>query len=235
MSFACGSRFVAFYAGFVTSALGFLLLSGFGLQKTDTKFDDIEVQRINVVEPDGTLRMVISNKAVFPGAIIRGKEYPHAERKTAGMLFFNDQGTENGGLIFGGSKDKDGHVDSYGHLSFDQYEQDQVFTIDAGEEKGKRTSEIAIWDRPDYPITDLLSTPPEKQRDFVASHTKAHARAYLGRSDDRSVALKLKDQEGRDRVVIRVEADGSPVIQLLDENGKVVEHLPENPRHNVER
>ena len=235
MKFRSGSRFVSFYAGAVTSALGFLLLSGFSPQKPNTKFDEINVQRINVVEPDGTLRMVISNKAVFPGAIVRGKEYPHAERKTAGMLFFNDEGTENGGLIFGGSKNKDGQVESYGHLSFDQYEQDQVFTIDAGEEKGKRASAIAIWDRPDYPITDLLGTPEEKRHDFIANHPKAHARAYLGRSDDRSVALKLKDQEGRDRVVIRVGADGSPVIQLLDENGKVVVRLPENPAHNAER
>ena len=50
--------------------------------------------------------MVISNKADFPGIIIKGKETPHPDRKTAGMLFFNDEGTENGGLIFGGSKDK---------------------------------------------------------------------------------------------------------------------------------
>jgi hypothetical protein len=49
------------------------------------------------------------------------------------------------------------------------------------------------------------------------------------------VALELKDKEGRDRVVIRVGADGSPVIQLLDENGKVVGRLPENPAHNAER
>jgi hypothetical protein len=121
------------------------------------------------------------------------------------------------------------------HELYAQYEQDQVFTIDADEEKGKRTSEIAIWDRPDYSIADVLATPPEKQHDFVASHPKAHLRAYLGRSDDRSVALRLKDLDGRDRVIIRVDADGSPVIQLLDENGKIVGRLPENPVHNVPR
>ena len=235
MNLATGSRFIAFYAGVVTSALGFLLLSGFRPQKPATTFDEIDVQRINVIEPDGTLRIVISNKAAFPGAIIRGKEYPHPERKTAGMLFFNDEGTENGGLIFGGSKDKEGRVESYGHLSFDQYEQDQVFTIDAGEEQGKRTSAIAIWDRPDYPIPDLLGTPEEKRRAFVASHPKAQPRAYFGRSDDRSVALKLKDQQGRDRVVIRVDADGTPVIQLLDENGRIVGRLPELSEHKRER
>jgi hypothetical protein len=70
------------------------------------------VQRINVVEPDGTLRLVISNQAVFPGVIINGKEYPHEDRKSAGILFST---RENGGLIFGGLKDKDGRTQSYGH------------------------------------------------------------------------------------------------------------------------
>jgi hypothetical protein len=37
-------------------------------------FDAITVRRINVVEPDGTLRMVISNQASPPGGIRHGKE-----------------------------------------------------------------------------------------------------------------------------------------------------------------
>ena len=37
-------------------------------------FDSITVHRINVVEPDGTLRMVISNHASPPVAIRHGKE-----------------------------------------------------------------------------------------------------------------------------------------------------------------
>ena len=39
--------------------------------------------------------MVLSDKAQFPGLIVKGKEYPHPDRKTAGMLFFNAEGTEN--------------------------------------------------------------------------------------------------------------------------------------------
>jgi hypothetical protein len=43
--------------------------------KTAT-FDEIRVQRINVVEPDGALRLVISDHAKLPGIIVRGKERP---------------------------------------------------------------------------------------------------------------------------------------------------------------
>lgn len=227
MNFISSARFLVVYSALVTLILAVIVLAGFAQQKPRTKFGEIEVQRINVVEPDGTLRMVISNKSEFPGAIFRGKEYPHPDRKTAGMVFFNDEGTENGGLIFGGTKDANGRVEANGHLSFDQYEQDQVFTIDAGEENGQRTSALAVWDRPDYPLTDLLTISQAKWPEFIASHPKAHPRLYLGRSADRSVALRLKDVDGRDRIVVQVLADGSPVIEFLDAAGKVVRQLPD--------
>jgi hypothetical protein len=229
-------KFLALYSGVLTIVFAAVLLAA----SSETKkadFDEITVKRINVVEPDGTLRLVLSDKADFPGAIIKGKEYPH-ERNTAGMIFFNDEGTENGGLIFGGMKDKDGKVKSWGHLSFDQYMQDQVFTLDADEEGGQRETRMSFVDRPDYPITDILglmqrtSSLPTEQRQaefkkFLAEHGEPHQRLYLGRSGDRSVALRLKDTDGHDRIVIMVKPDGSPLIQFLDAQGNVQAQLPE--------
>jgi hypothetical protein len=220
-------RFLAFYSLAATALVAVLLLAGFRQQESSMKFESIDVQRINVVEPDGTLRMVISNKSAAPGAIIRGKEYADPDRQSAGILFFNDEATENNGLIFGGAKDTNGHVKSYGHLSLDQYEHDQVFTIDSEDQYGLHSSAVTIWDRPDFPIGDLLGTPPEKRAEFLASHPKCHARIYFGRNQDRSVALRLKDKEGRDRIVLRVDADGSPLIQLLDKEGKIIRQVPE--------
>ncbi len=48
-------------------------------------FDEISVRRINIIEPDGTLRMILYNKTDAPGLLIRGKEYPHPDRKSAGV------------------------------------------------------------------------------------------------------------------------------------------------------
>jgi len=230
-------RFLAIYSGVLTIAFAVVVLGGFAESHQKQKFDEIDVGRINIVEPDGTLRMVISNKAEFPGIIIKGKETPHPNRKTAGMLFFNDEGTENGGLIFGGSKDAKGTVSSYGHLSFDQYEQDQVFSIDAEQENGDRTSELRMIDQPDRPITEELEAAtriaklPKDQQEAAWKHYRAttphsETRILLGRADDHSVALRLKDVQGRDRVVIRVQPDGNPVLQLLDAQGKVTAQLP---------
>jgi hypothetical protein len=234
-------RFLVIYSAILTIALAVIVLTGFAESRQKQSFDEITVHRINVVEPDGTLRMVISNKTEFPGIIIKGKETPHPDRSTAGMLFFNDEGTENGGLIFGGSKDKGGKVTSYGHLSFDQYEQDQVFSIDAEQENGDRTSELRMIDEPDYPITQDLAAAtrieklpkdqqPEAWKQLRAGKSRAQTRILLGRGDDKSVALRLKDVEGRDRIVIRVQPDGTPALQFLDENGRVTSQLPASAR-----
>lgn len=237
MKFMSNPRFLTIYSGVLTAVFAVTVLGGFAVPVKNPTFDEISVQRMNIVEPDGTLRMVLSDKSKAPGVIIKGKEYPREDRKTAGVLFFNDEGTETGGLIFGGMKAKDGKVDSWGHLSFDQYEQDQVFSIDAGEENGQRRSGVAIWDRGDYPIEDILEASlriqklPEAQQEsewnkFAASHHGDTQRAYLGRVGDHSVGLRLMDENGHDRVRLRVNPDGSPVIQLLDADGKVTTQLP---------
>lgn len=222
------------YAVITTLLIIVLVGSAFALEEQRTKFSEIDVQRINVVEPDGTLRMVISDKSKFPGIIINNKEQPHPNgRSAAGMIFYNDEGTENGGLIFGGGKDKNGVVSSYGHLSFDRYLQDQVFTIDADEEGARKRSGLSIVDDPDWPITDFLNATPDEQKNFFKTHASPEQRIYLGRTPDDSASLTLKDKEGHARIIIKVNPDGSPVIQFLDAAGKVISQLPESPKYET--
>lgn len=78
-------------------------------KNNSTEFDQITVHRINVVEPDGTLRRVISNHDKLPGIIVHGKEKPF-DGPQAGVIFYNGEGSENGGLIFGGRKNQKGEV-----------------------------------------------------------------------------------------------------------------------------
>lgn len=218
------------YGAISTLAFVVLVVSAFALRRQRTSFDTIDVQRINVVEPNGTLRMVISNKARFPGAIIKGRRYPFS-RHTAGILFYNDEGTENGGLIFGGHEHADGTVSSYGHLSFDRYEQDQAFSLDAIQSRTGSTTGIAFIDRPKWPITDLLRLPRNDWRHFLATHPRSAPRLTMQRAVDGSVALAVRDRQGHTRILIKVGSHGSPVIQLLDANGKVITQLP-HPRNS---
>ena len=128
-------RLLLIYVGVLTLILSIMLLTGAGPARK-TSFDEIDVKRLNIVEPDGTVRLVISDKTLFPGLIVQGKEYPY-DRHTAGMLFFDDEGTENGGLIFGGMKDKNGQIESYGHLSFDKYMGDQSMALGPDRKRDK--------------------------------------------------------------------------------------------------
>jgi hypothetical protein len=238
--FLSSQRFLAAYSGFLTVL--FLLTALFGFARVETKktFDEITVHRINVVEPDGTIRMVLTNKSSAPGAYIKNKEYPHPDRKDAGMLFFDDEGTEDGGLIYGISKDQSGRITgSNVHLSFDQYMQDQIFTVDAGRDGGEKYSVLTMGERGDYSILDALqaseriSKLPEEQRKaewkkFAETHPGDNTRVVLGRAADGGSALRLKDMEGRDRIVLQVAPDGTPKLQLLDATGKVVRELSQD-------
>lgn len=241
--FLSSRRFLAAYSGLLTLVFLVAILTGFARVPATQSFDEITVHRINLVEPDGTLRLILTNTASSPGIYIKNKEYPHPNgRKGAGLLFFDEEGTEDGGLAYGIEKGKDGHVTgSEGHLSFDQYQQDQIFTIDAGRDGDKKFSLLRMDDRGDYPITDALDAvtrirklpadqQPAELKKFFDAHPGDHPRVILGRARDGSSVLQLKDPEGHDRLVLRVTADGSPHLQFLDAVGKVLSEFPQ-PAH----
>lgn len=213
MRFASRQRFLEIYAGVLTAAFAITVFGGFA-ESRKTVFDEVDVHRINIVEPDGTLRLVISDKAKFPGSFVNGKEIARPDRHDTGLLFLNEEGTEMGGLTFDGWKDKNGEIQNNGHLSFDQYMQDQVFSLDAGQEGGKHYSVINFTER------------QAEWKKFMETHPGDASRMVLGRAADTSAVLKMRDPQGRDRLVIKVAADGSPSIQFLDEGGRVVSQLP---------
>lgn len=218
-------KYLAIYSGVLTVAFGAIVLTGATSTRSE-KFDVIDVQRINVREPDGTLRMVISNMAQFPGAIHHGKEYPH-DRPNAGMLFYNDEGTENGGLVFAGKTDADGNVEHFVHLSMDQYEQDQVVTLNNIESGGERISGLTVSDRPtEFSVEDLLQARELPEAELKAAMAKIHEgyaqRLFAGRTRAEESVVTLSDADNNQRLRLKVEADGAASIEFLDAEGKVV-------------
>jgi hypothetical protein len=229
--------FLAVYSGLLTIAFIVTVLTA-AKRDPGTALDEITVHRINVVEPDGTMRMVITNKANAPGFYIKNKEFRHPNRQSAGFLFFDDEGTEDGGLIYGLERDANGKLTGNNvHLSFDQYMQDQIFTIDAGRDNGHDYSLLTMQDRGNYPLLDkvvaadqIAKLPSSQQQqawaNFKATHSGDEKRVTLGRAEDGSTQLRLKDKNGRDRIVLLVAPDGNPTIELLDANGRVLDTLP---------
>jgi hypothetical protein len=180
-----------------------MLLTAAGT-KSDN-FQEITVQRINVVEPDGTLRMIISNHARLPGIIVHGEERPFP-RPQAGMLFYNDEGSENGGLIFGGRRNAKGEVvDSGGSLSFDKYEANQIVQLAGVDDKEDRFAGLIVTDSP--------------------KAGESRRRIWVGRGEDGAATVALMDSDGKKRIVMEVGADGTPHLLFLDANGKVTNQI----------
>lgn len=188
------------------------------------------------MEPDGTVRLTISNRANFPGGWIHKKESPRPDRRdAAGMLFMSEEGSEQGGLIWGASQLPDGTIENHGHLSLDQHEEKQVFAVDAGQEGNDKFSRITIADQGDYPIEEkrkaeerIGKLPAEKQGaawgEFFATRRDVK-RLVVGRAPDGSVGLSLRDRKGKVRVRLEVQSDGKSALQFLDDSGKVVSEL----------
>ena len=66
MRFFADQRFLAIYSGVLTLVFAVTVLCGFAALRSQS-FDQLTVHRINFVEPDGTPRLIISDRAEFPG------------------------------------------------------------------------------------------------------------------------------------------------------------------------
>ena len=229
-------RFLAVYSGVLTLTFAAVVLGGAAMVRNQT-FGLITARRINIVEPDGTVRLTISNRADFPGAWNRNREYPRPDRReAAGMLFMSEEGSEQGGFIWGASQLPDGSIQNHAHLSFDQYEENQIFSIDAGQEGKDKFSQITMTDQGDYPVAEKrkaneeIERLPADQQDeawdkFFTTHRHDVRRLALGRARDGSVGLELRDQNDRVRLAVRVRPNGEPVLQFFNEDGKVAREL----------
>src|SRR5438094_10552353 len=114
-------RVLKIYAAIATLACAVFCLSAFVLQTKKQKFEEIDVERINVVEKDGKLRMVISNQERQHPGIVDGKPIERYGRpRPPGIIFFNKSGDECGGLIFDGDRNQGQSL----ALSFDKFRQD---------------------------------------------------------------------------------------------------------------
>jgi len=199
-----GQQFLTVYSTILSTAVIVMLLTGARAHRKQS-VDEIDVQRINVVEPDGTLRMVISDKSRLPPVIIKGKEQKMGEpRPQAGMLFYNDEGSENGGLIFGGHMNEKGEVvDSGGSLSFDKYgSSGQLVQLAGVDDKADRFAGLAV---------------NGKKR-----------RVWVGTTDDKTASVALMDARGRKRLLLEVPDEGTPSISFLDDNGQVIRRISAN-------
>jgi hypothetical protein len=198
--------------------------------------DELTVKRINVVEDDGTLRMVIGNSTHGRVLPMRGREVVHPGRDaTAGLLFVNDEGTECGGLQFGGYRREDGKEQA-GFLTFDDYEQNESFRFGQVQDSDGSRKFLEFSDLPPWSLADLIEEIEGLEPDEAASVQERYlagesglgrSRMRLARENDGSVRLVLRDGRGQDRLRLVVPEDGDPTIEILDADGIPRSLLPD--------
>lgn len=220
-----------------STLFGLLGIAAFTRANQKQRFTEIDVERINVVAPNGKPRLVISNAERAPDVIINGKSYHRSSSNEAGMIFYNEEGSENGGMGFSGHS-QDGHVSADAGFMFDQYGQDQTVGLTYNEQDGRRSAGLRVWDRPDQPINVLadmvepikrMPDGPEKTRRMAAVRDSAvklglggAQRVFVGKQPNKTATVVLADAQSRPRLRLVVDSAGTARIEFLDDAGKVL-------------
>ncbi len=216
------------YSTTVSLVLLLLIFVGWKEIQSLKKFDTIQVQRINIVEPDGTLKMVISNREKFPDEIAMDGWTKKHNRNTPGILFYNAEGVESGGLIYSSEVDDKGNISAGNHLSFDRYKQDQTIALTYQEANGKYTSGLSFIDRPEKSLAALereFETATSKQKDSMrSSNAWGISRIWLGtannKPDIRGSFLVMNSDKRTNTFLLSVDEEAG-LIQFMGKNGVV--------------
>lgn len=239
--------FLRTFAATAAISTSILLFSSFK-SNSNQKFETIDVQRINVVEADGTVKLVITNAGLFPNGEekINGRPTNVTRKKRAGMLFYNEDGIECGGLIYDGEKKENGHSAGLS-LTFDQYDGDQVMqllTTDSqrGDERFVSSS-LVFNDRPRresqektaeimMELAELRKSDPETFKQKYAAYQAQELiggapRIMLGKSRSQNNGLFLFDEQGIPRAMFYLDKDNNPKLEAYDAEGNVISSWPE--------
>ena len=244
-------RLLKGYALFSTCMMAVLFLTAFNTRRETlrvgeitgqrAKFDVVDAERVNIVEPNGLLRLALTNGPRSQNPLYKGQPFLYTGRHRPGIIFFNDEGTENGGLLVIGKRDSLGRVDALGHFSLDQYNQDQVIAIQYVERNGKRRMGLQINDRHESSIyewslrRDSLNRLPDGPDKTAAlrrlnagtpDDPRAAERVYLGRDTTKAAVITLSDKWGKPRLRLAVDSLGAARVDFLDAQGRVTYQLP---------
>lgn len=228
-------RFLKIYAGALTLLCAAVALTAFAPQQRRQKFEEIDVERINVVEKDGRLRLVVSNRERQTPVVVDGRTIGKGGERAPGLIFFNEKGDEVGGLTFDGNTGEGQQLS----LTLDKFRGDQTVALQhreaaAGDyfagltlnDVNLPTAELvarmeAVRRLPDEAARNAALREMRERGDFIVN------RLMVGRGRDRASFIDLADAKGRPRIRISVAADGNPRIAFLDESGKVTHSLPD--------
>lgn len=204
-----------------------------------SEFKSIDVEQLNIVDKNGTVRLRLFNNDNIPPIIMDGKDILPGHRQKdpiAGLMFYNAEGEECGGLIYGNEKDENGNYEAGASLTFDQYKQDQVVQMHYSEENGEKYYGFSVYDRPNTPLSELIDKSNRIQNSDIPEEEKSKEldklfegnvpRAFMGKNQKGEVSVQLSDSKGKPRIRMVVDENDIPRMEFLDGEGNVTYKLP---------
>lgn len=193
----------------------------------DDILKELNVEKLNICEPDGTVKMSLFNSRNIPSLIIDGEDILPGHRSkdgVSGIIFYNNHGDECGGLIHGSDIDEDGKVSMGMSLTFDKWKQDQVLQMNLQKDGDKELYGISIYDRPKKNIKNTLflmnelqkETDKEKQKILIREIRKNnHKRIFVGHDVDGDTKISLCDSNGKEKLKIFIN-DNNELKFIVD-------------------
>lgn len=227
-------RFLKGYAIAATILCSVFVVSAFTTQSSKESFDEITAKRIKLVDSAGKIRVRL-------GADL-------GKGSLAGLLFYNEDGTEASGLAYNGKRDKDGKIDAGSLLTMDQFKGDQIVVLDYEHIGDRKRYGLTINDRPDVisaQVNEIIRELGQalRQADQAgksSAEMDALRREYLSRIPARDIVARrlfagrdvegaslvtLSDPDGKPRLRLKVDKSGQASIVFLDPTGRIVKTL----------
>ena len=232
----------------VATVIGMIAIINISFKENgNQKFSEIDVERINIVEKDGTVKMVITNVGRFPAGKdkLNGMATNETRKKRSGMLFFNEDGIECGGFIYDGKKNAKGHSAGLS-LTYDQYDGDQVMQLltednQEGDQRSVSTN-LVFNDRPAKEsqiktaklmkeLDELGKKNPQAAQEKYNEYQKqglvgAVPRVLLGKTGSQNNGLFLFDDKGMPRAMFYVDKENNAKLDFFDDKGNIISSFP---------
>jgi hypothetical protein len=199
-------RILKCYAGITTIALAVL---GITAAKSPDASAEITVERINIVDPTGVKRVVISNAERFPLPKIGGKEMPRSIAP-AGLVLYDSKGDEVGGIAA-----SDGKFGKINTLAFDYPNYDAIGLITRISPDGS-----------DALAGLMINARPPAHLDPIAAAKVEQTRIAIQNLNEDAQIL-MADAQGHPRIRLVVDRKGQARIEVLDPDGKVTFRAPQ--------
>lgn len=207
---------------------GFLL--AFRQQLASREFDEVKARRFLVVDAEGRGRVMMASN--------------YKPDSSAGVYFFNRQGTEAGVLSYDGKRGEDGQANAYAVWTMDEFQDDEVVRIAMEQSARGKRKYFVITARPDS-LTPraqqwlrdrqaaLASATTDEERRTIRREFSTRipgreiwaSRLWVGEEYDGTSLVRLNDRDGHTRLQLRVDASGNASIAFLDAEGRTVREL----------